>query len=90
MALKKREPWHPADFKDYDAYAWQAFSRGEANEAQQRRAFEWLMTASGVRDELFVPGQDDVRTYLMGRRSIGLQVARMLLWAPNKERKTDG
>ena len=91
MALRpkpKREPWWPSPFEPNDAYAIKALARSE--DTQIQRAFKWIMDATGVRDEMFVQGQDDTRTYLMGRRSIGLQIAHLIEWMPpKKEPNTD-
>ena len=89
MKAPKRPPHAPAAFEDRDAYAVKAFAAGKANEDEQVRAFAWIMGATGVRDELFVQGQEDTRLYLMGRRSIGLQIAHLLTWVPKKESKSE-
>lgn len=78
----KREIWQPVEFSPADAYAAKAVEAGKATPEQQTRFFSWLLTASRMRDEIFVPGQEDVRTYLLGRRSVGLQVAALLTWRP--------
>ena len=83
MAIK-RQPWRPASFMPADAFAIKALAKGEASAEQQKRAFDWIMDASGIRNEVFVPGEDDVRCFLLGRRSIGLMVADLLKWTPPK------
>lgn len=80
--LPKREIWHPVPFTTAEAYAAKAFEKGEATMHQQKLFFAWLLLASRMRDEIFVPGQDDVRSYLLGRRSVGLQIAALLTWRP--------
>jgi hypothetical protein len=80
----RRQPWHPAAFEAADADAVKALANGAADGVQQKRAFDWIMDASGVRNETFVPGADDVRCYLLGRRSIGLMIAELVRWIPPK------
>lgn len=89
MKEPKRLPHRPAAFADRDAYAIKAFARGEATADEQARAFNWIMASTGVRNEIFVQGQEDTRLYLMGRRSIGLQIAHLLEWVPKKESKSE-
>lgn len=83
--MAKREAHHPAPFKPIDAYSLQALGRGEASDLQQKRALDWIIMATGVRDEVFVPGKPDVKDYLLGRRSIGLQIAHLLTWKPSEK-----
>lgn len=77
-----REIWQPVAFVPAEAYAAKALEKNEATPHQQKLVFEWLVRASRMRDEIFVPGQEDVRTYLLGRRSVGLQFAELLKWRP--------
>lgn len=78
-AKPKREPWHPAQWELADASAIQALSRGDASPEQQRRALQWIITAAAMTyDETFTPGQSDVSDFLQGRRSVGLQVVKLL------------
>lgn len=78
----RREIWHPVPFTPAEAYAAKAFDAGKATAEQQLRLRDWLVRASRMRDEIFVPAQDDVRAYLLGRRSIGLGYAELLTWRP--------
>lgn len=82
MRKPRREVWHPVLFTPAEAYAAKAIQQGKATPDQQTRFFDFLLRASRMRDEIFIPGQDDVRTYLLGRRSIGLQLAELLQWRP--------
>jgi hypothetical protein len=75
----KREPWHPADYDEYDASAMQALARGEANDQQQRRALSWIVhRAAMADDQSFVPGQADVSAFIEGRRSVGNQIKKLI------------
>lgn len=84
MAAKppRREIWHPVPFLPAEAYAAKAFDQGKATEHQQLLLRDWLIRASRMKDEIFVPEMDDVRSYLLGRRSIGLQYGALLTWRP--------
>jgi hypothetical protein len=73
------EPWHPAAWQPADAAAIQALAAGTAGAAQQQRALAWIINgAAQTYDEPFVPGSDDVRCYLLGRRSVGQQVVKLM------------
>jgi hypothetical protein len=77
-AKPAREPWHPANWEEQDAGAIQALSRGDATDAQQRRALEWIVHAACMTyDEPFVPGRPDVSDYLAGRMSVGRQIVKL-------------
>lgn len=65
-------------FSEAEAHAAKAFDQGKATEHQQLILRDWLMRATRTRDEIFVPGMEDVRTYLLGRRSVFLQYAALL------------
>jgi hypothetical protein len=75
----KREPWHPADYDEYDVTAMQALARGDANDQQQQRALNWIVHAAAMaNDQSFVPGQADVTSFLEGRRSVGNQIKKLI------------
>ncbi len=80
MASRKPAIWQPVEFTPAEAYAAKAFEQGKATPEQQIRLRDWLMRATRARDEIFVPGMEDVRTYLLGRRSVFLQYAALLQW----------
>jgi hypothetical protein len=78
MSLE-REFWHPALWELPDASALQALQRGEADADQQRRALDWILrAAAGTYEWTFVAGQPDVSQHLEGRRSVGLQIVKLL------------
>ena len=87
--VPKREIWHPVSFSPAEAYAAKAFDKGEASKEQQVMLRDWLIRATRMRDEIFVPGQNDVKDYLLGRRSIGLHYAALLQWRPPEKPKGD-
>lgn len=82
----KRQPWHPVDWAPPDAAALKALERGDAEPEQQKRALAWILSATQIRDEVFVPDNARVTDYLLGRRSIGLQIAALLKWVPRRDR----
>lgn len=85
---KKRDSWLPAKLERGDVMAIKALAAGNANEGQQKRAIECiLIDMCGIRDETFNPGLtrdgrkvdgERVSTFLQGRRSVGLQIARCI------------
>ena len=75
----KANPFAPARYDRADAYAIKAVAKGKATEAQQRRAIDWIIRAAAMTyDETFVPGQPDLSDFLAGRRSVGLQVVKLI------------
>lgn len=82
MKRPAREIWQPVASSPAEAHAAKAWDRGKATEHQQLLLRGWLIRATRMRDEIFVPDQEDVRTYLLGRRSIGLQYGEMVQWRP--------
>jgi hypothetical protein len=94
MAKPKREIWHPAPYEKPDVVAMQALLRyaeaavvppqpGEQlippSPEQVKRALDWIVNiASATYDEPFLPGQEDVRNYMLGRRSVGLAIVKLM------------
>lgn len=76
------EIWQPVACPENVKAALKALNAGVAVAAQQQLALNWvLFDLCKIRDELFVPrsgGVDGRRVtdYLLGRRSVGLQIAR--------------
>jgi hypothetical protein len=87
MAGAKRRPreiWHPPPYRLDDIRAVQAVAAGTASAAEQQRALDWIVnTAAQTYDEPFVPGQDDVRAYVLGRRSVGLAIIKLIKLKPD-------
>lgn len=78
-----REIWHPPTYEMDDIRAVQALAVGTASVVEQKRALDWIVnTAAQTYDEPFVPGQDDVRAYLLGRRSVGLAIVKLIKLKP--------
>lgn len=79
----ERELWHPPPYSKEDIRAIQAVAQGNASEAEQMRALDWIInTAAATYDEPFRPGHPDVRDYMLGRRSVGLAVVKLMKLKP--------
>lgn len=79
-----REIWHPPPYQLDDIRAVQAVAAGTASAAEQKRALDWIVnTAAQTYDEPFVPGQEDVRAYVLGRRSVGLAIVKLIKLKPD-------
>lgn len=76
---KRREPWHPAEWAIEDAHALQALAGGRATPGEQKRALQWIIEKAAMTyDEPFVPSEEAVRSYLMGRMSVGRQIVKLV------------
>ena len=79
-----REIWHPAAYGLEDIRAVQAVAAGTASPDEQKRALDWIVTsAAQTYEEPFVPGRDDVRSYVLGRRSVGLAIVKLMKLKPD-------
>jgi len=80
---RSREIWHPPPYGIEDIRAVQAVAAGNASALEQKRALDWIVnTAAQTYEEPFVPGQDDVRSYVLGRRSVGLAIVKLIKLKP--------
>lgn len=67
-----------------EARALHALAKGEATDAQQKQALNFiLLKASAAGSEVMVPGQADTTAYLAGRRSVSLQIGWVLNHPPD-------
>jgi hypothetical protein len=81
--VAKREPWHPPPYEKDDIRAVQALAQGVAGETEQKRALNWIVnTAAATYDEPFRPGSSDTVAYMLGRRSVGLAIVKLLKLKP--------
>jgi hypothetical protein len=96
--MTKRLAWHPAKYEKEDIRAIQALAiyaraadvpplPGEEpptlSPADARRALDWIVkTAAATYDEPFEAGQPDVVNYLLGRRSVGLAIVKLISLKP--------
>lgn len=80
-------PWLPASYERADVVAWQALQAGTADAEQQKRCLRWLLEdLTGTYDQTFHPGRDGARNsdFAAGKRSIGLQVVKLLHLNPGR------
>ena len=92
MARQVRKVWHPPEYEIADIRAIQAVAEGVASETEQKRALDWIINAAATYDDPFRPGESDVRDYMLGRRSVGLAIVKLLKLKPElfrKEGETD-
>ena len=83
LVSNKREAWHPPQYEKADIRAIQALAQGNAGEHEQKRALDWIVnSACGTYDEPFRPGSSDVVHYMLGRRSVGLAIVKLLKLKP--------
>jgi hypothetical protein len=70
-------PWEPPALSKADAYAVKALAAGNANEGQQKTAWDFIMRLTGVRDLEFRP-DERASTFASGKRFVGLQLVKPL------------
>ncbi len=76
---KPRERWHPPLYETADHRAIQAIAQGNASETEQKRGLDWIInSAAATYDEPFRPGEVDATNYILGRRSVGLAIVKMV------------
>lgn len=93
-----RKPWLPPPYEQRDVRAVQAlaqyamgaerpFPPGEEppvpSPQDVKCALDWIIkTAAGTYDEPFEAGQPDVVNYMLGRRSVGLAIVKLMSLRP--------
>jgi hypothetical protein len=83
VARKPRQVWHPPDYGQPDIRAIQALAQGTASEDEQKRALDWIINnAAATYDEPFRPGETDTVNYMLGRRSVGLAIVKLMKLKP--------
>lgn len=79
MSKTARRPWHPADYDDALIGAVKALSTGTANDAQQKRALDWIIrTVCGTYDLSYRPDSDRDTVFAEGKRHVGMQIVKMM------------
>lgn len=74
-----RPVWATATYEPADAAAIKALVRGGATPEQQKRAIDWIIRgACQTYDEQFVPDSARVTDFLLGRRSVGQQIIKLM------------
>jgi hypothetical protein len=73
------DPWKPAEWEDADAHAIKALSRGDADEIQQKRALDWIITkAARTYDMSYHPEKPGDTAFAEGSRFVGLQIVKLV------------
>lgn len=81
--MAKRELWHPPQYSVEDIRAAQAVADGTASETDQKRFLKWVIeVAAATYDEPFRPNTQDTIAYMLGRRSVGLAIVKLLKLKP--------
>lgn len=63
--------------------AFQALAEGTASATDQKRVLDWLINvACSTYDEPFRPNSKDIIDYMLGRRSVGLAIVKLLKLKP--------
>ena len=79
MNKPMRERWLPAEWEKFDAACIQALARGEADSRQQQHALKVIVEQlAGTYEHTFVPRETETTMYLEGRRSVGLQIVKLV------------
>lgn len=84
-------PWLPPPYERQHVVAWQAIAAGKADEAQQKMALDWLIKIGCMTYEMtYFPGPDGTRNsdFAQGRRSVGLQLVKLLHLNPGLVKAT--
>lgn len=88
--MKPRKIWHPPDYDVTIIRAMQGLAEGTASPDMQKRALDWIINSAALTyDEPFQPGQTDVVNYVLGRRSVGLAIVKMLKLKPELFREKE-
>ena len=81
--MSKRENWHPPTYEKEHVRAIQALAQGNATEQEQRAALDWIINvAAATYDEPFRPNSQDAVNYMLGRRSVGLAIVKLIKLKP--------
>ena len=72
-------PWHPADYDQAITGAIKALAAGVANDAQQKRALDWIIyTLCGTYDQPYRPGEGGDRdtVFACAKQFVGQQIVK--------------
>jgi hypothetical protein len=97
VATREREQWHPPIYEDQDIIAVQTIAKyasGESDtppsQGQCKRMLDWIINnACATYDDPFRPNCDDIRSYMLGRRSVGLAIIKLMKLNLETIRKKD-
>jgi hypothetical protein len=80
-------PWQMPHIEDADIFALQAVAKGIANDAQQQRAYDYVVRALCEPDRMtFWPGGEDGKRatdFAEGKRWVGVQLRRIEKMRPD-------
>lgn len=84
--MSAKEQWHPPTYTDEDIIAIQsvagyAAGRTETSpsQGQCQRMLDWIINnAASTYDEPFRPDSQDTIAYMLGRRSVGLAIIKLM------------
>lgn len=83
--VSNRRPHQPSPFEKADVHALKALASGKANEAQQKRALEWILTkACGVADTTHFPDSQRDTDFANGKRFVSLEIVSKINIPPDK------
>lgn len=82
-----RRPYDPSPCDRTDVWAMKALAAGTANEAQQKRALDWILRiACGVGDTTYYPDSERDSAFANGKRFVGLEIVGLLnMKAPDQD-----
>lgn len=77
-AVQAHSPLMPTAYEAADALSIKRVFAGTATMVEQKRAFEWIMRATGYVDEPFRPGSNDETIFALGKAHVGREIAKLL------------
>lgn len=78
QAVAIHSPVLPTPYEAADALSIKRVYAGTATMVEQKRAFEWIMRATGYLDEPFRPGSPEDTFFALGKAHVGREIAKLL------------
>lgn len=76
---KTKTAWQPPEWELADAYAIQKLIEGKADEAQQKRAIDWIINkAAQTYDMAYRPESARDTDFALGRAFVGQQIVKLI------------
>lgn len=76
---EKSKPWYPPAWEKHHAMAIKCLAEGNANEHQQKIAFNWILyDLCGTYDLSYRPDSQRDSDFAEGKRFVGLQLVKLL------------
>lgn len=90
-SLEDHGPWKPHPYELADATAIQAIANGTADSEQQRRALRWIVECADTYGLSYRPGAGGDRdtAFAEGKRSVGLQLVKLVNLNVGKLRRSE-